>query len=568
MIAEIANSHEGDLKKAVELVKQARKTNANAVKFQIFLPEELAVSSHKNFKLYQKLQFSNSEWQKLFKIGKKLGMKIFADVFGLKSAKLALKLRVDGFKIHSSDIENFHLLDFLSKTKKPILLSTSGSEINEVENAIRVLGKVSKEIVLMHGFQNYPTKLEDLNLCRISQLKKKFEVPLGIMDHVSGESKFAQIIPLIAIGMGVTVIEKHITLDRSLKGIDYFSSLNPKEFAEMTSLIKSTQKSLGNGSFKILGNELEYRKIHKKSPIASKIINSGEKLTKNKIILKRTNQKEIEPVEIILRSSAKKKIHKNESFTKYNLTKINPKIVAVIACRVDSERLFAKPLQLLGKQPILYHIIEQIKQSTSINDIILAVSENPGNDVFVEFAKQNILKYVFGDETDVLSRLIKGAKYTKADIVFRTTSENPYLIWNKIDDLIKNHVKGNYDYSYMKNLPLGSGFELINTKALEISHEKGTKRHRSELCTLYINENQKKFKILSLNTEKYIQRPEFRLTVDTPQDLLVARIIYNSFKKKKKLILLKDIIRYLDKNKEISKINSNLKAEFHRYDIN
>ena len=120
----------------------------------------------------------------------------------------------------------------------------------------------------------------------------------------------------------------------------------------------------------------------------------------------------------------------------------------------------------------------------------------------------------------------------------------------------------------MKNLPLGSGFELINTKALEISHEKGTKRHRSELCTLYINENQKKFKILSLNTEKYIQRPEFRLTVDTPQDLLVARIIYNSLKKKKKLILLKDIIRYLDKNKEISKINSNLKAEFHRYDIN
>lgn len=568
IIAEVANSHEGSFQKALKIIDSVSHTSADSIKFQIFTAEELASPEHKNFQLYRKLQFSPNDWQSLISFAKRQKLKVFVDVFGLKSAKLALKLGVDGFKIHSSDIENFHLLDFLSKTKKPILLSTSGSTINEVENAIRILSRTQKEIVLMHGFQNYPTKLEDLNLHRISQLRKRFEMPVGIMDHVSGDSKLAKIIPLIAIGMGATIVEKHITLDRSLKGIDYFSSLNTEEFSEMVSLIKSIQKSLGEGSFEISRNELKYRKIHRKSPIALRIIKHGEKLTEKKIIFKRTKKITLLTIENILRSAAKKKILKWEVLTKENLTKINPKIVAVIACRVNSNRLFAKPLQNLGKNSILFHIIQQIKQSRSIDDVVLAISENPGNEAFTEFAKNNHLKFIFGDDEDVLSRLIKGAKFSNADIVFRCTSENPFLYWEKIDELASNHIKGKYDYSCFENLPLGSGFELITVPALEISHKKGKRRHRSELCTLYINENKKKFRILSLKPEKKNQRPEIRLTVDTPQDLFVARIIYNSLKKKTKFIKLEDIIKFLDKNPSVSKISSEIKPEFVRYDLN
>ena len=100
--------------------------------------------------------------------------------------------------------------------------------------------------------------------------------------------------------------------------------------------------------------------------------------------------------------------------------------------------------------------------------------------------------------------------------------------------MIKNHISGNYDLSIIDGLPLGSTFEIINKKALKISHMKGGKKHRSELCSLYINENQSKFKIFRYKPKKLVLRPEIRLTVDTPEDLIVARIIHEKIGKGKK----------------------------------
>ena len=566
IIAEIANSHEGNLNKAIQTIKASKKANADAVKFQIFSAEELAIPKHKNFNLYKKLQFSTAEWQKLSNICKKNRLKIFVDVFGLKSAKIAVKIKVDGFKIHSSDISNKELIEFLSKQKKPILISTAGSEISEIEKIIPILSSTTKTIILLHGFQGYPTKIEELNLYRLSELKKKFNLPIGIMDHVSGDLEFALIAPLLSISLGATIVEKHITLNRSEKGIDYFSSLNPIEFKKMVKLIKDSFKALGDGSTEILGNELKYRLLHKKTLIAKKEIVKESILKDQLFDLKRVqNVKEIFSYYDIERKIASKKIPKNTIITSKYLETKTPKIVAVIACRINSDRLFAKPLQKIGNEPILKHIIRQIRKSSLIKEIILAISENDGNQVFEEFAKENNLKFIKGNEIDVLSRLIKGVNCTKGDIVFRCTSENPFLYWEKIDDVIKKHIKGEFDYTYISKIPLGSGFELINKKALEISHKKGSKKHRSELCTSYINENQKKFKIFSYIPPKKLQKPELRLTVDTPEDLQLARIIFNSIGGKR-LIRLKDIIPFLEKNQKLINLNKDIKMEYQRYD--
>jgi len=409
----------------------------------------------------------------------------------------------------------------------------------------------------MHGFQGYPTKINELNLTRMQELKIRFNLPVGLMDHVAGNSEMAKIIPLLGIAMGATVIEKHLTLNRSEKGTDYFSSLNPHEFKELVSLSKKTQQSLGQERSAFSKNEKKYRLQHKKNCITKKFIPKGTVLELKYFDFKRTKQKQnslpyfrFEGQKI--QKSLKKGTIRTNSF-------VNKKTVAaVIACRVESNRLFAKPMQNLGSKIILQHLIEQVSTSKFIDDIVLAISENTGNEIFVQFALQNKIKFVIGDDRDVLKRLIDGARYVNADIVFRVTSENPFIFWEGIDDLIVNHINKKYDFSYYDKLPIGSSFEVINLKALEKSHKLGQKKHRSELCSLYIHEHQKKFKINKMQPPKILRRPSLRLTVDTPEDILAARKIYDFLSKETKPLKLKKIISVLEKYPDMVKINSTI----------
>ena len=175
IIAEMANSHEGNLSEALKITEQAALSGAHAIKFQKFYANELAESKHENYDLYKKLEMKNKEWHKLIKFAKEKSLKVFVDIFGLKSAIEISKNKVDGYKIHSSDISNPKILNFFSKIKTPTLLSTAGSTLSETHNAINIISKTPKEIALMHGFQGYPTKNNNLNLLRINSLKYFFD---------------------------------------------------------------------------------------------------------------------------------------------------------------------------------------------------------------------------------------------------------------------------------------------------------------------------------------------------------------------------------------------------------
>jgi N,N'-diacetyllegionaminate synthase len=564
IIAEVGNSHEGNMITAKRIIKSVSETGADAIKFQRFFADELVEKNHEKYNLFKNLEMSSAEWKELISYAKSTKLEIFVDVFGIKSAKEISKFSIDGYKIHSSDLNNPHLLDFFACSKKPILVSIAGSKLNELEHALKILQKEKKEITLMYGFQGYPTKISDLNLENIIEIKKRFTHTIGISDHVSGSSEITSIVPLLGISLGARVVEKHITLDRAKKGIDYQSSIEPKEFKNLVSLIRSTERSLPKTGFELKSNEIKYRLDHKKNAIAKKIISPGTILTKNLFEYKRTKVKnesipffEYEGQKII------KTLQKGSSLTKSYLK--SHKIAAVIACRVDSGRLFGKPLQPIGKYCILELLLKQLKKSNLIDDIILAISQNDGNEVFVNFAKKNNLKFIQGDDRDVLERLIKGAKFVNADTILRITSENPYIYWEGIDSLIKKHLDNNSDLTTFSDLPLGTSMEIIKSKALEKSHKLGTKKHRSELCTLFINENPEKFKILRIKPEKELCKPEIRLTVDTPEDLLVAKIIYESLNIKNKLIKIKKIIKFLEKNSSILNINSNIPLRYKKF---
>ena len=557
----MANSHEGVLNTAKKIVKSAAEAGADAVKFQKFFADELAQPDHEYYNLYKKLEMKNNEWKELILYAKSKKLKIFADIFGIKSAKQFLKFPIDGFKIHSADVGNLPLLKFLSKQKKPILLSVAGCLPHEIHEALNILERSPKEIILLHGFQGYPTKINDLNLNRINELKNKFGKLVGLMDHIAGDSDSALTIPVLAISKGANIIEKHFTLNRSKKGLDYFSALNPSEFQKLVSTIKQSETSFGSSSMNLSKNELDYRLIHKKNVISKKFIKKGSKLNENMFEFKRTKTK-IPPISF---SNFNGKIissdmQKNEILNYDFISKKIPKVVAVIACRVGSERLFAKPLQQISGFTILHLLINQIKKSKQITDIVLAISEKSGNNIFVNFAHENNIKFVQGDDLDVLKRLIDGGDYVNSDIIFRVTSDCPFIYWEKIDFMINNHVNNNNDFSILKNTPLGAGYEIINLDALKKSHKLGSKKHRSELVSLFIYENQKKFKIQEIEPKKEFQRPDLRLTVDNPEDLLVARMIHEKIGKNDSPIELKKIIKFLDTHPEIIKINSNIVA--------
>lgn len=558
VIAEIANVHEGSVSKLHELIEKTLRARPDAIKFQLFKAEELLVSNHTDYDLYKKLEIPDSEWVNIFRIVRKKGVKIFVDVFSIGRAKFAYKLNVDAFKIHSSDINNYELLGFLSETNRPILLSCSGCSINEIDMAVNLIKKNTKsQVILMHGFQGFPTKISQINLRRISTLKARYDLPVGFMDHVDGGSELAVYLPLVALGLGVNLIEKHITLDRNLKGEDYQSSLNPDEFAKMVKSLKKSHVALGNDSLDIVGDELQYRINMKKRLVANKNLKRNVAIKNSDISLKRIHYSTPETSrDSIIGQITSRAIKKEIAFHDKNVKLKKHKIVAAIACRVQSTRLYAKPLQLINDRTILEQLILQLKSSRSIDEIVLTISDNPGNDVFVEFARKNGLKFVRGDDENVLGRIIKAADHVDANIILRVTSEDPIKHWEAFDDAITQHLSTKVDFTFTKDLPEGSGFEIINLDCLKESQEKGTRRNRSELVTSYIYEHKNQFTIRPFVVDSKLRRPEIRLTVDYPEDLILIRKIMSKLPKETLFPHLKDVIKIIDANPELLRINS------------
>ena len=186
-----------------------------------------------------KQSFSVGEWKKIFKSQK--NRKIYCDIFGLKALKLAINNNVHGVKIHSSDLENNELIRKIPKNMK-VLLSCGGSSLFDISKAINLLNEKGIKPILMHGFQAYPTNICDINFNRFKLLINQFnnKANIGFQDHTSGSDKMNFYLPTLAIGMGATYIEKHITFDRAKK-VDYYSSIEPKKLKKFVNIIRELE---------------------------------------------------------------------------------------------------------------------------------------------------------------------------------------------------------------------------------------------------------------------------------------------------------------------------------------
>ncbi len=292
IIAEMACAHEGDVGLVRHLIDAAAESGADAVQFQIFSVKDYIAPHHESIDLLKRLEITPNSWQDLFAYAQnKKKLAIFAAAYDRPSADLADSCGVDAYKLHSADLSNPYLTQYIAAKGKPVTLGTGASTIGEIAAGVEFLQDTGcNQIILMHGYQNFPTKIEQAHLNYMLSLKQLFALPIGYQDHSAGDSVWGYILPLAAMGLGVQVIEKHYTHNRAAKGVDHQSALNPDELEDFVSKVRKMQAALGQPTpHKLSEDEQKYRRICKKSIVAAKDIPAGEILTDKHFLYMRSS---------------------------------------------------------------------------------------------------------------------------------------------------------------------------------------------------------------------------------------------------------------------------------------
>lgn len=299
IIAEMACSHEGELERALKIIDGAAKASADAVQLQIWSLSHMMAPQRKEYELLKKIELSRDNWTELVKYTRKKypEMQVYVCVYEHSSIDFIDSMGVDGYKLNSSDLSNPLVLEKVAATHKPINLSIGASTVDEIQAAIERIQAVSKSrITLMYGHQNFPTSIKDIHLNYMVKLMELFELPIGYQDHCDASSEAAFWIPALSAGMGVSVLEKHITHDRSLKGVDYESALNPCEFKRFVSMVRELESAKGISIPKPLSpDELKYRQFQKKSIVAAHNLKTGTPLKETDINYLRAEELGIPP---------------------------------------------------------------------------------------------------------------------------------------------------------------------------------------------------------------------------------------------------------------------------------
>ena len=286
----MACSHEGDFDIARRLVDAAVESKADAVQFQVISVPHYVVPQHPDYKLYCRLEFKPEIWRALFQHAKQQGISVFAAAYDRPSADLSFECGVDAYKLHSADLANPYLTTYIAAKGKPVTLGTGGSTLEEMTDGIRMLKEAGgREIILMHGFQNFPTRWESIHLRMMMTYKQMFDLPVGYQDHTDGESELGFVLPMAALGLGANVLEKHFTHDRSKKGVDHESALNPDELKRFVQMVRDVDVSLGSGSpHPLSADEQKYRIYAKKCIVAGQAIQAGETIQLEMLVFKRS----------------------------------------------------------------------------------------------------------------------------------------------------------------------------------------------------------------------------------------------------------------------------------------
>jgi len=302
LIAEISCNHCGKLNLAKKIIKEAKFRGADFVKFQTYEPETMTLKSKRAiFKikkglwkgkrlwdLYDKAKTPFS-WQKdLFGYAKKIGISAFSTPYDESALNLLEKLNCPIYKIASFELTDLPLIKKISKTKKPVIISTGMASLKEIDNAIKIL-KGNNKFIILYCVTNYPATFDDFNLYNIKILQKKYACFVGLSDHSNDKS-----IASLSVGMGAKIFEKHVALSNQPKSFDYDFSLKGKEISEFAKTINFAWKTIQKGEYKVSSTQ-EVMKKFRRSIFITKDVRKHQTITKENVKVLRPNGNGLEP---------------------------------------------------------------------------------------------------------------------------------------------------------------------------------------------------------------------------------------------------------------------------------
>ena len=300
IIAEAGVNHNGSPELAKKMIDVAVDVGADAIKFQTFKAEQVISRNAKKaayqiqttdaaesqLDMIRRLELDSSTHKRLFQYCKVKKIQFLSSPFDLESIGLLTSLGLTILKIPSGEITNLPYLRKIGALKKEIILSTGMADLGEIEDALNVLmeaGTARADITILHCNTEYPTPFQDVNLRAMLTIKAAFPgIQVGYSDHTPGIEA-----PIAAVAMGSTVIEKHFTLDKNMKGPDHRTSLEPDELKAMVHAIRNIEKALGNGIKNPSPSELKNELIARKSIVAARNIRKGELFTEENLTVKR-----------------------------------------------------------------------------------------------------------------------------------------------------------------------------------------------------------------------------------------------------------------------------------------
>lgn len=299
IIAEAGVNHNGSQELARKLIDVAVEAGVDAVKFQTFKAENLVSKSaqkadyqkqttsaeESQFDMIKKLELDVAAHKELIAYCQEKGILFLSTPFDHDSIELLDKLGLEIFKIPSGEITNLPYLRHIGRLNKKIVLSTGMANLGEIEAAIHVLiaaGSQHENITVLHANTEYPTPMKDVNLKAMQTLGQAFNLPYGYSDHTNGIE-----VPIAAVALGASVIEKHFTLDKTMEGPDHKASLEPHELIAMVKAIRNIEQALGSSVKQASPSEAKNKPIARKSLVAKTSIKQGETLTEQNLTIKR-----------------------------------------------------------------------------------------------------------------------------------------------------------------------------------------------------------------------------------------------------------------------------------------
>ncbi|MBA6151933.1 pseudaminic acid synthase [Gelidibacter maritimus] len=293
IIAELSANHNGQLEVAIETIRAAKRTGADAIKLQTYTPDTLTINcNNEHFKigggtlwdgktLYELYGEAYTPWEwhkKLFEVAAEEGLICFSSPFDNSAVDFLEELNVPAYKIASFEIQDIPLIEYVASKGKPIIISTGIAEEADIKLAVDTCRKVgNNDIILLKCTSAYPAPLELANLNTIPDLRMRFDVEVGFSDHTYGS-----LAPIVATTLGAKVIEKHFILDKSIGGPDADFSLDVAEFTEMVNKVRDTEKLLGNVSYEI-SEKVKNNKKFARSLFVVQNVKSGDIISKNNV---------------------------------------------------------------------------------------------------------------------------------------------------------------------------------------------------------------------------------------------------------------------------------------------